>query len=270
MAPSGCISPRAGIGDRGLEIGEGKPAGGGDGGDVAGVLHSRSPSPGSPIPPFKLAVLASGRGSNLQALIDARNDGRLPIDIVLVAGDKAQALALRRAEAAGIATLALDPRGYPTRAAFDADLFARVAASVPDLIVLAGFMRIIDPAVLAPWSGRIVNIHPSLLPKYPGLHTHRRALEEGDAEHGSSVHFVTAELDGGPVLAQVAIAVQPGDTPDSLAARLLAHEHRLLVASVAAIATGRLSLGERGVLHDGLALAAPLRLIEGELRVPAV
>jgi phosphoribosylglycinamide formyltransferase-1 len=251
-------------------MGEGKPEGSSDRGNVAGVGHSRIPNPESPIAAFKLAVLASGRGSNLQALIDARGDGHLPIEIVLVAGDKAQAIALRRAEAAGIATLALDPRGYPTRAAFDADLFGRVAASTPDLIVLAGFMRIIDPVVLAPWSGRIVNIHPSLLPKYPGLHTHRRALEGGDVEHGSSVHFVTAELDGGPVLAQVAIAVQPGDTPDALAARLLAHEYRLLVASVAAIAAGRLSLGDSGVLHDGSPLASPLRLVNGELRVPAV
>lgn len=226
------------------------------------------PNPRSPIPAFKLAVLASGRGSNLQALIDARRDGGLPVEIVLVAGDKAQALALRRAETAGIPTLALDPRGYPSRAAYDADLFARIAASAPDLIVLAGFMRIIDPAVLAPWSGRIINIHPSLLPKYPGLHTHRRVLEEGDAEHGSSVHVVTAELDGGPVLAQATIAVRPGDTHETLAERLLAHEHRLLVASVAAIATGRLRLGEHGVLHDGSPLAAPLRLVEGQLHAP--
>lgn len=218
---------------------------------------------------LRVAVLASGRGSNLQALIDARRDGRLPVEIVLVASDKAGAFALRRAEAAGIPTLALDPRSYPGRAAFDADLFARVAASAPDLVVLAGFMRILDPAVLAPWSGRIVNIHPSLLPKYPGLHTHRRALEEGEAEHGSSVHFVTAELDGGPVLAQVAIAVLPGDTPDTLAERLLGHEHRLLVATVAAIATGRLRLGERGVLNEGVPLASPLRLVDGTLRVQA-
>lgn len=229
----------------------------------------RIPNPESRIPAFKLAVLASGRGSNLQALIDARARGQLAVEIVLVAGDKARALALRRAEAAGIPTLALDPRSYPTRAAFDADLFARVAASEPDLVVLAGFMRILDPAVLAPWSGRIINIHPSLLPKYPGLHTHRRVLEEGDAEHGSSVHFVTAELDGGPVLAQAAIAVLPGDTPDTLAERLLAHEHRLLVASVAAIAAGRLRLGGRGVLHDDSPLASPLRLVDGHLQARA-
>ncbi len=119
---------------------------------------------------LRLAILASGRGSNLQALIDAQRAGRLPVEIALVGSDKAQAPALRRAEEAGIATLALDPKSYANRAAFDADLFARIAEHRPALIVLAGFMRILDPGVLAPWAGRIVNIHPSLLPKYRGLH----------------------------------------------------------------------------------------------------
>jgi phosphoribosylglycinamide formyltransferase-1 len=216
--------------------------------------------PRSPIPSFRLAVLASGRGSNLQALIDAQRGGRLPVEIVLVGSDKAQAPALRRAEAAGIATLALDPKSYADRAAFDADLFARIAEFRPALIVLAGFMRILDPLVLAPWAGRIVNIHPSLLPKYRGLHTHRRALEAGDAEHGTSVHFVTAELDGGPLIAQARIPILPGDTADALAGRLLAEEHRLLVASVACIAEGKIALDGAQVLHDGSPRAAPLRL----------
>lgn len=209
---------------------------------------------------FRLAVLASGRGSNLQALIDAQRAGRLPVEIVLVGSDKAQAPALRRAEDAGIATLALDPKSYANRAAFDADLFARIAGYEPALIVLAGFMRILDPAVLAPWAGRIVNIHPSLLPKYRGLHTHRRALEAGDAEHGTSVHFVTAELDGGPLIAQARIPILPDDTADALAGRLLAEEHRLLVASVARIAAGRIALAGAQVLHDGAPRDAPLRL----------
>ena len=207
-----------------------------------------------------IAVLASGRGSNLAALIDARDAGTLPVEIALVASDKAQAHALRRAEAAGIATLALDPKTYATRAAFDAELFARIAAAAPQLIVLAGFMRIIDPAALAPWHGRIVNIHPSLLPKYPGLHTHRRALEAGDATHGATVHYVTAELDGGPPIAQAVVDVRAGDTPDTLAERLLAEEHRLLVATVALIAAGRLALDGARVAFDGTPLAAPLRL----------
>jgi phosphoribosylglycinamide formyltransferase-1 len=209
---------------------------------------------------LRVAVLASGRGSNLQALIDARDAGMLPIELVLVGSDKAQAHALRRAEAAGIATLALDPNAFATRAAYDAELFARVAAATPDLIVLAGFMRIIDPTALAPWQGRILNIHPSLLPKYPGLHTHRRALAAGDATHGATVHYVTAELDGGPPIAQAVIDIVAGDTPDTLAERLLADEHRLLVATIALVAAGRLALDGQRVRLDGTPLAAPLRL----------
>ncbi|HEX7112878.1 MAG TPA: phosphoribosylglycinamide formyltransferase, partial [Mizugakiibacter sp.] len=178
----------------------------------------------------------------------------------LVASDKADARALRIAEAHGIPTLALDPRGYASRRDYDLDLFARIAATKPALIVLAGFMRILDADAVAPWHGRMLNIHPSLLPKYRGLHTHRRALEAGDAEHGSSVHFVTAELDGGPVVAQARIAVGAGDTPETLAGRLLPLEHRLLVASVALIAAGRLALGADGPRLDGRPLRAPLQL----------
>lgn len=208
---------------------------------------------------LRVAVLASGRGSNLQALIDAD----LRIEIVLVASDRADAIALRIAEAAGIPTLALDPRGYATRASFDADLFARIAQAAPDLLVLAGFMRILDPAVLAPWSGRAINIHPSLLPKYRGLRTHERAIEARDAVHGASVHFVTAELDGGPVIAQVEIPLAAGDTPATLASRLLPHEHRLLVACVGLIAEGRIALEAGAVRFDGRALAAPLKFRDG-------
>ena len=214
-----------------------------------------------PVPTrLRIAVFASGRGSNLHALIDAERDGRLPIEVVLVASDKAHAAALRRAEAVGIATLALDPKGYVDRAGFDVDLFARVGACDPDLIVLAGFMRILSPGVLAPWAGRIINIHPSLLPKYRGLHTHRRALDAGDVVHGASVHFVTAELDGGPTIAQAEIPVLAGDAPETLASRLLSSEHKLLVASVALIAGGRVVLADSRVVYDGAALTAPLLL----------
>ena len=208
----------------------------------------------------RVVVLASGRGTNLGALIDARRSGKLAIDIVLVASDKADAPALRLAEDAGIATLALDPSGYANRAAFDADLFARVAAAQPDLVVLAGFMRILDPAALEPWVGGAINIHPSLLPKHRGLRTHARALAEGDAVHGASVHFVTAELDGGPVASRVEMAIEPGDTAESLATRLLPLEHKLLVATVALIADRRLALDGERVVLDGRALAAPLSL----------
>jgi phosphoribosylglycinamide formyltransferase-1 len=210
--------------------------------------------------PLRIAVLASGRGSNLKALIDARDEGALPIEIVLVASDKAEAPALRIAEDAGIATLALDPRGYRDRAAFDADLFARIGEQAPDLVVLAGFMRIIDPAVLAPWSTRTINIHPSLLPKHRGLNTHAKALAAQDAMHGASVHFVTSELDGGPVIAQVEMPVEGDDTAASLAARLLRHEHRLLIACVGLFAEGRLALANERLSCDGLPLDAPLQL----------
>ncbi|MEW9623987.1 phosphoribosylglycinamide formyltransferase [Rhodanobacter geophilus] len=210
-------------------------------------------------PPLRIAVLASGRGSNLAALIAARDAGKLPVEFVLVGSDKASAGALRLAEDAGIPTLALNPKSFPDRPAFDRELFARLAASGAELLVLAGFMRVIDAAVVAEWEGRAINIHPSLLPKYPGLHTHRRCLEAGDAEHGASVHYVTAELDGGPVVAQARIPVGASDTEATLAERLLAEEHRLLPAVVGAIASGRLRWNGKAVF-DGQPVESPLSL----------
>lgn len=210
-----------------------------------------------------IAVLASGRGSNLAALIDAREAGTLPVTFTLVASDKADAPALRNAEAHGIPTFALDPKSFASRGAFDAALFKHVAASGAQLVVLAGYMRILDAAVTAQWTGRMINIHPSLLPKYRGLHTHRRALKAGDTEHGASVHFVSAELDGGPVIAQARIVVYEGDTEDSLAARLLPHEHALLTACVDAIARGAVSERDGKAWFHGQPLAAPLRLDTG-------
>ena len=209
---------------------------------------------------LRLAVLASGRGSNLGALLAAQREPDARFEIVLVAGDKPEALALRIAEEAGIATLALDPRGYADRARFDADLFARIAAYAPDLVVLAGFMRILDAAAMAPWIGRMINIHPSLLPKYRGLKTHERAIRSGDEVHGASVHFVTPELDGGPVISHVEMPIEAGDTPASLAARLLPLEHRLLAATVDLIARRRIALAGNRVDFDGAQLEAPLRL----------
>jgi len=222
-----------------------------------------------PSAPLKVAVLASGRGSNLAALIDAHGRGELPVEFALAGSDKADAGALRLAEAAGIATLALDPRSYPDRRAFDLDLFAHIAASGADLLVLAGFMRILDGEALAPWVGRMVNIHPSLLPKYRGLHTHRRALEAGDAEHGASVHYVTAELDGGPVIAQARIAIGAGEDEHRLAQRLLPLEHRLLPAVVGLIADGRLQLEGHRVTLDGSHLPSPLQWDETRGLLPS-
>jgi phosphoribosylglycinamide formyltransferase-1 len=212
----------------------------------------------TPLP--RVAVLASGRGSNLAALLAARARGELPVEFVLVGSDKASAGALRLAEAANIPTLALDPRSYPDRRAFDLDLFARIAASGADLLVLAGFMRILDGEALMPWIGRMINIHPSLLPKYRGLHTHRRALEAADSEHGASVHFVTAELDGGPVIAQARLAIQPGDDEHQLAQRLLPLEHRLLPAVLGMLASRRLQWNGHAPRFDGTPLLQPLML----------
>ena len=210
--------------------------------------------------PPRVAILASGRGSNLAALLDARERGELPVEFVLVGSDKAGAGALRLAEAANIPTLALDPRGYPDRRAFDLDLFARITASGAEWLVLAGFMRVSDGEALRPWVGRIINIHPSLLPKYRGLHTHRRALEAGDVEHGASVHFVTAELDGGPVIAQARLPIEPGDDEQRLAQRLLPLEHRLLPAVLALLTSRRLQWQGGAVQCDGRRLSAPLTL----------
>ncbi len=140
--------------------------------------------------------------------------------------------------------IALDAKKYTDRKTFDREFFARVAEAKPDLLVLAGFMRVIDDAVIAAWHGRAINIHPSLLPKYAGLRTHQRALDARDRTHGASVHFVTAQLDGGPVIAQVELDIRDGDDAESLAARLLPLEHRLLVATLEAFANGRIALGE--------------------------
>jgi phosphoribosylglycinamide formyltransferase 1 len=213
------------------------------------------------VAPLPIVVLCSGRGSNLQALIDAANAGVVATEIRAVVSDKPKCFALERARTAGIAAIALRARDYADRAAFDRALFAEVARYEPRLVVLAGYMRVIDAGVVAAWRGRMVNIHPSLLPKYPGLNTHASALAAGDAVHGSSVHYVTAELDGGPVIAQAELPVERGDDADTLAARLLPLEHRLLVASVALIAAGTVELGEDDLVrYRGVPLPAPLRL----------
>ncbi len=229
-------------------------------------MHRACTSPESgptvpvPDPSLSIAVLASGRGSNLQALIRAQQAGELPVRFALVASDRATAPALSHATDAGIPALHLDPADYPSRRDYDLALFERVAASGAQLLVLAGFMRILDADAVDPWRGRMINVHPSLLPRYRGLHTHRRVLEADDAEHGASVHFVTPELDGGPVIAQAHIEVHPDDTEESLAARLLPLEHRLLVAVVADIAADRIGMQDGRVLLDGEPLQRPLRL----------
>lgn len=208
----------------------------------------------------RIAVLASGRGSNLQALIDAIAGGDLAARIVGVFSDRAEAPALARARAAGIAAEALSPRAFAERDAFDSALFARIDARQPDLIVCAGYLRLLGAHVVAARSARTINVHPSLLPAFKGLRTHARALAEGATEHGASVHFVTPDLDGGPVIAQARVPVLPGDDAATLAARVLAREHPLLVETVRACLSGRIALREDRVHLDDAPLAAPLQL----------
>ncbi|HET7779596.1 MAG TPA: formyltransferase family protein, partial [Rudaea sp.] len=154
----------------------------------------------------------------------------------------------------------LRPRDYPDRTSFDRALFARVADFAPDLVVLAGYMRVIDSSVVGEWRGRMINLHPSLLPKYPGLRTHERVLAAGDKLHGASVHYVTAELDGGPLIAQARMPVGADDTAETLTARLRPLERQLLIRVVDLISQGRLALGPKSVELDGQGLAAPIQI----------
>jgi len=214
---------------------------------------------------LRIAVLASGRGSNLQAVIDAvaaprGSEGSLDACIAGVFSDRPQAHALQRARAAGIPAHAFEARGFANRLAFDDEVFARVDAAAPDLIVCAGYMRLISEAAVEAHRGRLVNIHPSLLPAFKGLRTHAQALDAGVAEHGASVHYVTPDLDGGPVIAQARVPVIASDDAESLARRVLAREHPLLVRTLALFAAGRISLRGERVQLDGVPLSTPLQL----------
>ena len=186
----------------------------------------------------RVAILISGGGSNMVALAQSMT-GDHPARPVLVASNDPAAAGLARAAAMGIATAAVDHRAFGgDRAAFEAALLAPLLAAEPDILCLAGFMRIVTPGCIARFAGRMLNIHPSLLPKYPGLHTHQRALDAGDAEAGCTVHEVTADLDAGPILGQARVAVRPGDTAADLAARVLEQEHRLYPAVLRRFAGG--------------------------------
>ena len=206
----------------------------------------------------RIAVLASGRGSNLQAILDAIAAQRLDAQVVAVLSDKPEASALLKVGPAQ--RWARSPKDFADRAAFDAALADALDAFAPDWIVCAGYMRILGAAFVARFSGRLVNIHPSLLPLYNGLHTHARAIEAGDAEHGASVHFVVPELDAGTVLAQARVPVQPGDSADALALRVLAVEHPLLIASLRLLVGGRVAERDGQLQLDGHPLFSPLRL----------
>ena len=207
-----------------------------------------------------VTVLISGRGSNLAALLEAQNAGQLPIDVRRVISNRAQAAGLGHAERHGVPATIIKHRDYRDREAFDADLSAAIEADGPGLVILAGFMRVLTADFVERFEGRMINLHPSLLPRHRGLHTHNRVLEAGEPEHGASVHFVTPALDSGPVIAQVRTPVRPGDDPDALARRLAPLEHRLLLATTALFAARRVNL-RQGLVHlDGQPLATPLLL----------
>ena len=207
---------------------------------------------------IRIAVLVSGRGSNLQALLDAIADAALDARIVGVFSDRPDAAALQRVAPALRWSEAA--KSFPDRPSFDQALAGAVAACRPDWVVCAGYMRILGDVFIERFRGRLLNIHPSLLPKYRGLRTHARALEAGDAEHGTSVHFVVPELDAGAVIAQADMSVLPGDDPQTLAQRLLPLEHRLLVAALRLAAAGRLAEHDGTAYCDGQPLFTPLRL----------
>lgn len=209
---------------------------------------------------LKTTVLISGGGSNLQALIDARDSGRLEIDITHVISNVADAAGLDRAARAGISSSVLPHGHFSSREEFDQALAVLIAANQPDLVVLAGFMRIIGQPVLEPFQGMLINLHPSLLPLYRGTGTYLRAIEAGDRHHGASIHFVTEELDGGPVISQVVIPIKNDDSPESLAARLSPREHDLVVATVELFSRHRVECSEGSVFIDGKKYSAPLML----------
>jgi phosphoribosylglycinamide formyltransferase-1 len=208
----------------------------------------------------RVVVLISGRGSNLSAILEAAAAPDYPAAVVAVIANKADAPGLQLAAAAGVATEIVPSQGVTDRTVYDQSLQDAIDRYVPDLIVLAGFMRILTADFVNHYAGRMINIHPSLLPSFTGLHTHQRALDAGVHLHGCTVHFVTAELDHGPMIAQAAIPVLPDDTVASLAARVLAEEHRVYPAAVRWFAEGRLKVVGQRVLLDG-ALANDVGLI---------
>ncbi|AOV17535.1 phosphoribosylglycinamide formyltransferase [Acidihalobacter aeolianus] len=211
----------------------------------------------------RIVVLVSGEGSNLEAILDAVRDGRLQARVAAVISNRPEANALRRAAGHGIAGEALDHRAYVSREAFDEALARAIDAHRPELVVLAGFMRILTPAFVNHYLGRMLNIHPSLLPAYPGLHTHARALADGAERHGASVHFVTAELDGGPVVLQGWVPIRTGDTPENLASRVLEVEHCLYPLAIGWFVAGRLRLDGKRATLDGIPLERPWQLDYG-------
>lgn len=194
----------------------------------------------------RIVVLISGGGTNLQAIIDACESADYPGKVVGVVSNKAEAYGLTRAQNANIETVTLSHKAFESRESYDQALISSIDQFTPDVIVLAGFMRILTPAFVQHYQGKLLNIHPSLLPKYQGLNTHQRAIDAGDTEHGVSVHFVTAELDGGPVILQAKVPVFDGDTSDDLAERVHEQEHRIYPLVVKWLCEKRLHMKTEG------------------------
>jgi len=198
----------------------------------------------------RIVILISGRGSNMQAMLKVAAAERWPAQIAAVISNQPNAAGLDVARAAGIATSAINHRDYPDRELFDAALAELIDQHSPDLIVLAGFMRILTPGFVNKYFGRLINIHPSLLPSFPGLHTHQQAIDAGVKVHGATVHFVTAELDHGPIIAQAVVPVLEDDTEDTLAARVLEQEHRIYPQAVLDLISGALKLVDGRVVRS--------------------
>lgn len=198
----------------------------------------------------RLVILISGGGSNLQSFMDACAEGSLNAEIAAVISNKVSAKGLERAANAGIPNIVLDHTEFPSRGEFDAALGDIIDSFSPDLVILAGFMRILTPPFVNRFLGRLMNIHPSLLPKYPGLHTHQRAIDAGDKKAGATVHFVTAELDGGPAIVQAEVPIFKKDTAEILAARVLEYEHHIYPLAAQWYCEGRLELDDGDVLLD--------------------
>lgn len=205
-----------------------------------------------------IVVLISGTGSNLRAIAERARDGTIAVEIRAVISDRAEAAGLAWAAANGLETAVVPAREFADRDSFDAALAACIDRYSPRLVALAGFMRVLGGGFVAHYLGRMLNIHPSLLPRHRGLHTHRRVLDAGDRTHGASVHFVTAELDGGPVVVQARVPVREGDDEATLAARVLAQEHRIYPECIDWFATGRLAFRDGAAVLDGMVLESPV------------
>ncbi len=208
----------------------------------------------------RIVILISGRGSNMEAIFDAR----LPVEIAAVISNEPAAQGLATAQSRGIPTAVVPHKAFADRETFDGVLAMEINRYQPDFVVLAGFMRVLTEEFVVRYSGRMINIHPSLLPSFPGLHTHQRALDAGVRVHGCTVHFVTPGLDSGPIIAQAAVPVLPGDDEDTLAARVLTEEHRIYPQAVRWLCEGRVQLADESVVYSGMQAAV------GKLISPAL